>query len=109
MIDIFVCGDVVNLFSEKQFVDPDLCEFIKKADYSICNFEGSIHPGSLPVSKWVIAQHSSTMNSLKMAVFNILLLGNNHIADYGKEGLISTINEVKKYSLDYVGAGFSTE
>ena len=43
--------------------------------------------------------------SLNSAGFNVLSLANNHIMDYGEQGLRDTISELKRYDIDSVGAG----
>lgn len=105
-ISLFIAGDVINQFNEQQFVGKGLIEDIKRCDYAICNLEGVLSPQEKPQS---MQQMPSTINSLKEAGFNLLLLANNHIADYGPEALRRTIESIKKNNLDYIGAGFTIE
>lgn len=105
---IFVSGDIYNKFAKKQFVCSDLSKRIKESDYAICNFEGPLLPNNWKVADKV-PQHASTLGSLKEVGFKMFLLSNNHITDFGKEGLLKTIDEIKKNELDYIGAGFSVE
>ena len=49
------------------------------------------------------------IRSLKAANFNILSIANNHILDYGKKGLIDTINYLSKSRIQTVGAGLNLE
>lgn len=41
-----------------------------------------------------------------MLDFNMLLLANNHVTDYGENGLRGTIESIDKYGFDRIGAGF---
>ena len=43
--------------------------------------------------------------ALKRAGFNLLNLANNHILDYGVEGMQQTMQSLKRYKIRYVGAG----
>ena len=43
--------------------------------------------------------------ALKKAGFSVLCLANNHILDYGEEGLVDTIKYLKKAEISYFGAG----
>lgn len=69
-----------------------------KCDYAVRNYEVPIridrrpekHPGKIH------NQLESTISGLKQQGFDLMLLANNHMLDYGKEGLESTINEIKK-------------
>lgn len=108
MATFFICGDIVNKYSDKQFIDVGLINIIKKSDYAICNLEGVILPEKI-CSATGVFQKYSTLKILKDAFFNMLLLANNHITDKGAEGLKFVIDNANKYSFDFIGAGFSME
>lgn len=40
-VDFFYCGDIINLFSDKNFIDDEFVKTIQASDYSICNYEGT--------------------------------------------------------------------
>lgn len=101
---VFLAGDILNQFNENQFIDESLQQVIRSADYSICNFEGVVEHGSL---RKRMIQKRSTIKSLKDAGFQLCLLANNHITDYGKLGLQSTINDLKESGMAWTGAGLS--
>lgn len=105
--DIFICGDIINQTTDQQFIDKSLLDVISNCDYSICNFEGICV--SKPFLNGQMLQRSSTLKSLKEAGFNLLLLANNHITDYGLEGLKHTIKQIGEYDFEYMGAGFKYE
>lgn len=102
---IFVCGDVVNMFSPNQFVGENLRSIIKSANYAIANLEGCEFSGHGVVPKMM--QYPETLSLLKDAGFDLLLMANNHIADYGEESLMYTLTEANRVGLKYVGAGFN--
>ena len=105
MTKLFVCGDIINQFSDRCFIGEELTKVIKSADYAIGNFEGVI---SKP-AKWKMIQHSSTPKTLKQCGFDLMLLANNHITDCGAEGMSSTISSLTEAGLDYMGAGFTKD
>ena len=108
MATFFICGDIINRYSPNQFIDNQIIDIIKNADYSICNLEGPILPEN-SISHIGVYQQNLTTKNLKNAGFDMLLLANNHITDRGNEGLKFTITEAKRFSFDYIGAGFSFE
>lgn len=110
MVNIFVCGDIVNYtHKDGTFCSRKIVDFIKGADYSLCNLEAPVSGIGQPQPKSGPhhSQCKETIRGLKEQGFDHLLLANNHIMDYGVEGLRATINEIKKQGLDYSGAGIT--
>ena len=109
MAKLFIAGDVLNTLAEGYFLDASVTRLVQEADYSVCNFEAPIPSNAKPVEKAgpVKTQKSSTINVLKEAGFNLLLLGNNHIWDYGTIGLQSTLKAIHEQSLHSAGAGLT--
>lgn len=105
--NLFICGDIINQTTDQQFIDGSLLDVISNCDYSICNFEGTCK--SKPFPKGQMLQRPSTLKSLKEAGFNLLLLANNHITDYGFDGLKQTIERIDEYGFEHMGAGFNYE
>lgn len=105
MAKIFFCGDIINQFSDKQFISTELQNIIIKTDIAVCNFEGVVDHPSFPRNGML--QIATTPNIIKEAGFDICLLANNHITDYGREGLKHTLNQLVSNKMDFVGAGFS--
>lgn len=108
MVRIVISGDVVNLFSQRQFVDDELGKILRESDYAVCNFEGPICSSS-KILEGKLRQQDSTVASLKKAGFDLLLLANNHIADYGELGLAESIRTIEENGLEHIGAGFSVD
>lgn len=105
MAKIFVCGDIVNHMSVGAFVGDKLSQIIQQADYSICNFEGP----ELMNGQTAQCPHQGhgTAAYLKSIGFDLMLLANNHITEFGADGVRYTIDTIKRCGLDYVGAGLS--
>lgn len=107
-VRFFICGDVINLSNRCSFIGQKLSNIIKKADFSVANLEGVElqEEFGIPPSP---AQSSGTISYLSKVGFNMMLLANNHITDYGPNQLRYTISQLKKNGLSYLGAGFSWE
>ena len=111
MTRIFVCGDIVNSVAHEVFCDKEMEKLIQKADYSVCNFEAPIETKSKPILKAGpnMQQIRETVKMLKEQGFDLLLLANNHVFDYGMQGLKETLDEAKDKSIEIMGAGVNFE
>ena len=45
MARLFFCGDIINQFSNEQFIGEKLISCIKACDFAVCNLEGAISSG----------------------------------------------------------------
>lgn len=108
-IDIFFCGDIFINDPSSFCMDDDLKSFITKADYAICNLEGPIKSSGKPIQKAGphLFQNPLSIKILKSYGFTHFVLANNHIYDFGEEGIIETINEIKSHNLDFIGGGLN--
>lgn len=99
--NLFVNGHIKDLVGDK------LEEIISGADFRIFNLEAPLVDNSEPIMKWgpPLKASVSTINGYKALNVNLLTLANNHILDYGKTGLYSTIDLLKRNNIDYVGVG----
>lgn len=83
-----------------------IAPYLQEADIVFGNLEGPItSDGIKSGSKYSFRFDPKCIEGLKYAHFNVLSLANNHILDYGKQGLIDTISILKKSGILYVGAG----
>ncbi|MDA3899211.1 MAG: CapA family protein [Spirochaetes bacterium] len=64
---------------------------------------------SHPSKKWVFRTKPQNAAHLKTLNMHVLSLANNHMMDYGKEGLEDTLAFVKKHGFYYSGAGDNLE
>ena len=112
MVKIFIAGDVINCNNiDGKICGPSLEKQIKSSDYAICNFEAAINNDCPPSRKSGpgIMQQRGTVGALKQHGFDLLLLANNHIMDYGFNGLSLTQDAIDNENLDYIGAGLTLE
>ena len=98
-------GDYHSIFCD---VEP----IIKSADFSIVNYECPAVLGDYPPIEKCGPNLSSSpkgIEAIKYAGFNIATLANNHILDFGGQGLMDTVNLCSQYNIDTVGAGKNIE
>lgn len=115
-VNILITGDTypgggrVKEFAarnQSQTLFGDFLPRILNSDLAITNLESPVIDSGKPIQKTgpSIKSAVNTLQILKNAGFNLVTLANNHIMDYGADGLYSTIKECEKNHLDYVGAG----
>ena len=101
-------GRIKELFEEDISYNPLDCfsELVQHVDYAIVNLEAPIGIGEgIKKSGPHLSATRNSISILKDTGFSCCTLANNHIRDYGDEGIINTINTLKELGLDYVGAG----
>ena len=106
MVKVLVCGDFRAATPSIIKVDKEVEELVNQASIRICNFEAPIHTiGAKCIKKSgpILDQSEESPVLLKKLGFNVILLANNHIMDYGREGCQATINAFK--DIITIGAG----
>jgi poly-gamma-glutamate synthesis protein (capsule biosynthesis protein) len=89
------------------FGDPGLARLIRSADVSFCNLECPItgsrtpHPGKA----FTFRAPPGAIQALRQAGFDLVSLANNHIMDYGAEGLMDTLRHCARQRIAAAGAG----
>lgn len=86
-------------------------ELFQSADISIVNLEYPLTIEKKTIHKYGSKQngHPDTIRILKESGVTIASIANNHIMDYGWEGLKDTINVCKEFGIGTVGAGANKE
>lgn len=97
-------GDVESLFG-------DYLPLFRDADLAVTNLESPLIDEGDPIQKTgpVLKSPVSTVNVFKKAGFGLMTLANNHIMDYGEDGLRSTVKVCTDAGLSVTGAGESLE
>lgn len=118
---IIIAGDfapkarVAKQIEERRFEEvfpKDLRDVIKSSDFSFVNFESPIVEDSYkPISKCGpnLCCTEEAAEAVKYAGFSGVTMANNHILDYGAEGLKKSVECCKKQGLDVVGVGNNLE
>ena len=117
MMQILIGGDICpigRLTTVTKETVGGLFETIKKcfdeADYNILNLETPLLKDGetyqpYPKSGPNLQCPESTVSCLKYLGVDMVTLANNHILDYGKNGLVSTLEILNDNHIAYVGAG----
>ena len=114
-ISIFISGDfsprhrASEVIRNKEFslLYSDVLPYIQKADISITNLESPLIDDGIPISKTGpnLKSPIESVEALKFAGFDMVTLANNHMMDYGAEGLYSTISTCENNGIRCIGAG----
>jgi len=79
---------------------------LSSADLTIANLEAPFTSGGTPFDKtYTFRVPPPFASSLPSAGFDVLTLANNHILDFGPEGLYSTLNTLDSLGIATCGAG----
>lgn len=79
-----------------------IAPYIKSADYAIVNLETPL--GGKPYTGYpCFSTPDSYLTALKAAGFDLMLAANNHTLDRRDKGVIRTIDQFEKQSVEYVG------
>lgn len=118
-IKILISGDFAPrlrvteaiLHGEYESILGEIKPLIQKVDYSITNLEAPLIDNGIPIAKTGpnLKAPRKSIEALKYAGFNMVTLANNHIMDYGKDGLSSTMDMCRKNNIEYVGAGLNAK
>lgn len=86
----------------------DIRDIIKSADFSFVNFESPVvEDGYKPIPKCGPNLHCTpeAAEAVKYAGFTGVTMANNHILDFGAEGLYKSVECCKALDLDVIGVG----
>ncbi len=116
---LIVCGDLsVTAASLKAFSECDIeaafsdtVEIYKNADRAAINLECALTESENKIKKCGpnLKGPVTTADTLKAAGFTDCMLSNNHIFDFGKEGMIDTLQNLDRVGLGYTGYGENYE
>ena len=84
---------------------------LASADISVVNNEFVYEDGETPLEGKTYTFGAATENVKLLKIFSadLVTLANNHVYDYGEEGLISTLDTLDDAEIPYVGAGRNLE
>jgi poly-gamma-glutamate synthesis protein (capsule biosynthesis protein) len=114
IISISAVGDVMLSGSAGEFLEkygyqyPFLHtkEILKSTDLAICNLEGPFVNSGTPFEKtYTFKVPPKYAPALIDGGFDLVSIANNHIMDYGEEGLFSTMRVLDSLGIKYAGAG----
>lgn len=103
--DIFIHDNL-----DDSFLSSEVFNYLNKHDLKSCNFEAPIESDcDRPIAKAGpnLKQNSTASKWIQNAGFDVINLANNHIIDYGQEGLKATLDSFSEKIV--VGAGLNFE
>ncbi|WPR77826.1 CapA family protein [Algoriphagus sp. NG3] len=100
-----VCCDLLS--NKENGILADFSEILQSSDFNVFNLEAPILRGGFPIKKVgpVLKNSPELIHFLKKNNLNIASLANNHIMDFGDEGLNSTLKLLRDAGLLTVGGG----
>jgi len=98
---------------ERRALFGDLVPEFREADIAMINLEGMISLGGyfnrLRWCTWLFRAHPRLLEVLKWMGMDLLILGNNHMGDYGRAAVVETVDHIMEAGLEYAGAGVDIE
>ena len=111
--DFYAGGRIEQLIEQEKYdtVFNEMYDEIQNNDIAITNLECPLTRANNPIKKTgpPLKSNPETIYALKHAGFNLLALANNHIMDYGRQGLKDTLTLCKSNGMDYLGAGLNAK
>ncbi|MBN1555956.1 MAG: CapA family protein [Phycisphaerae bacterium] len=84
---------------------------MKNADVVVANLEAPLVAKGKPIIKCGpnLKADPKFAQAMKRCGYDVANLANNHIRDFGPEGVVSTVRELEKVSIPYFGVGRTAE
>jgi len=100
----------VNSYENPTWSFQNIKDILESANVVMVNCENAITEADKKVKK----KFNFKMEPRQTEIFrrnniHLVTIANNHVFDYGKEGLFDTIKNLNKYDIEHVGAGANLE
>ena len=115
--NILIFGDICPTRDTRELIETgdnktllgNVQRLLDNSDFSLCNVEFPLIDNGTPIQKTgpLLSGATSSIDLFKNAGFSLLSLANNHIKDYGEEGVRSTLKVARKLKIPTVGAGLT--
>ena len=105
--DFSFSGYFRGCHKDEQLIDNGIFEFLNQNDANVINFESPITPCRMTKKKRLAHRSDpEVLDYVKNKFKNpILSLANNHMMDYGRTGMIDTLEVLQENEIPYIGAG----
>jgi poly-gamma-glutamate capsule biosynthesis protein CapA/YwtB (metallophosphatase superfamily) len=103
-------GGIIDTYGIEALFEPTLSILGEAADVSVCNLEcpytdrGEPHP----TKSVVFRAKPENIVGIQYAGIDVADIGNNHIIDYGEEGMLQTQELLDSMGIPYSGAGINS-
>ena len=107
--DVYIGGSAEFYLKKNGYSYPfrETENIIRNSDIALANLEAPLTDSVnvLMEKKFVLKTAPAAASAIKTAGFDVVTLANNHIMDYGADGLKDTIDLLDKASIRHTGAG----
>lgn len=107
--DVYIGGSAEFYLKKNGYSYPfrETENIIRNSDIALANLEAPLTESVnvLMEKKFVLKTAPAAANAIKTAGFDVVTLANNHIMDYGADGLKDTIDLLDKAGIKHTGAG----
>ena len=104
-VTLALSGDIIA-FYEMGEAARSAFAVLNQSDLSFCNLELPLTESRRAVDKGVVIKGPPKIAQyLKDFDVDVVTIANNHLMDFGDEGLFDTMNALKDSDVDFVGAG----
>lgn len=111
---VVAVGDVILASGQlRERMDGAVLDILMEADVAFANAEFVCADRATPVA--ALAEHSSVcvepwvLDEMSSIGVNLISVANNHIADFGAQGVIDTLAAIESRGIVYAGAGYSLD
>jgi len=102
---------IEQIAEEKRYelIFNDFASVLEQGDFNITNLECPLYNGNESSTKIgpILKVRENFVDILKEGKFHLITLANNHIMDFGINGLKSTMKICRKERIDFVGVGLN--
>ena len=109
---IAIAGDVhfmdrtAELLADPATAFGPVADVFKRADFAMVNLETSVTGSDAAQPKqWHFKTTPTAYDAVKAAGIDLVSLANNHTLDYGRQGLLDTLDAAQAKGMPYIGAG----
>lgn len=113
---VLIAGDLVPTESNKDLfynnkisalMGKELYKLWNNSDYKIFNLEAPLCNSDIKIKKTGahLKVNPNCINGIKEMKPSVVCLANNHILDYGVDGLNETLESLKNNNINYIGVG----
>lgn len=107
MTSLLFAGDIIPPIEIENIYSEELLQLLAKKDFSMVNLESPLTTHNLPINKTGVSikSHPEAVKHIKEGMFDAVCLSNNHIRDFGHQGVVDTIDICCQNGIQTVGAG----
>ena len=107
---VLITGDLVisQSYDAANKIDPELVALFAQSNFNIVNLEAPVTDSESKILKTgphLKSDKQCTLDVMKKLNVHIAALANNHIKDYGEEGVLDTISFCERNEIKAIGAG----